>query len=72
MSLPQSSLALDPCRVVLRLILYSLYTYDRVAIFNSITTVKFADNTVVVGLISNSYETACLETMKKLRYGKLQ
>lgn len=43
-----------------------LYTYDCVATSSSTTIVKFADDTVVVGLISNNDETAYLEEIKNL------
>ncbi|KAK3521012.1 hypothetical protein QTP86_002491 [Hemibagrus guttatus] len=46
-------------------LLYSLYTYDFVATNNSIT-IKFADDTVVVGLISDNNETAYLEEIRNL------
>ncbi|KAK3521213.1 hypothetical protein QTP70_001051 [Hemibagrus guttatus] len=47
-------------------LLYSLYTYDRVATTNSTTIIKFADDTVVVGLISDNNETAYLEEIRNL------
>ncbi|KAK3507148.1 hypothetical protein QTP70_008622 [Hemibagrus guttatus] len=40
-----------PQGCVLSPFLYSLYTYDCVAATNSTTVIKFADDTVVVGLI---------------------
>ena len=40
--------------------------YDCVATFNSTTIIKFADDTVVVGLISNNDETAYLQETKNL------
>ncbi|KAI5085914.1 hypothetical protein C0J45_23088, partial [Silurus meridionalis] len=46
--------------------LESLYTYNCVATSNSTTIIKFADNTVVVGLISNNDETAYLQEVKNL------
>ncbi|KAK3533028.1 hypothetical protein QTP70_006217 [Hemibagrus guttatus] len=46
---------------VLSPLLYSLYTYDCVATSSSTNIIKFADDTAVVGLISNNDETAYLE-----------
>ncbi|KAK3514234.1 hypothetical protein QTP70_010408 [Hemibagrus guttatus] len=51
---------------VLSPLLYSLYTYDCVATSNSTTIIKFADNTVVVGLISANNETVYLEEIRNL------
>ncbi|KAF7699141.1 hypothetical protein HF521_003883, partial [Silurus meridionalis] len=51
---------------VLSPLLYSLYTYDCVATSNSTTIIKFADDTVVVGRISNNDETAYLQEVKNL------
>ena len=47
-------------------LLYSLYTYDCMATFSFITISKFTDDTVVVGLISDSDERAYLEEIKYL------
>jgi hypothetical protein len=43
---------------VLSPLLYSLFTQDCVATHTSNSIIKFADNTTVVGLITNSDETA--------------
>ncbi|KAI5616827.1 gastrula zinc finger protein XlCGF28.1-like [Silurus asotus] len=51
---------------VLSPLLFSLYTHDCVATSNSTTIIKFADDTVVVGLISNNDETAYLQEVKNL------
>ncbi|XP_064795217.1 macrophage mannose receptor 1-like [Oncorhynchus masou masou] len=42
-------------------LLYSLFTHDGAAKHASNSTIKFADNTTVVGLIANNYETAYRE-----------
>ncbi|KAK3518521.1 hypothetical protein QTP70_001509 [Hemibagrus guttatus] len=55
-----------PQGCVLSPLLYSLYTYDCVATTNSTTIIKFADNIVVVGLISDNNETAYLEEIRNL------
>ncbi|KAK3521431.1 hypothetical protein QTP70_004457 [Hemibagrus guttatus] len=67
MSQPLSSSALEPPQGgFLSRLLYSLYTYDDcVATTNSTTIIKFADDTVVVGLISDN-ETAYLEEIRNL------
>ncbi|KAK1789953.1 hypothetical protein P4O66_002274 [Electrophorus voltai] len=51
---------------VLSPLLYSLYTYDCTATSNSTIIVKFADGTVVMGLISDNDERAYLEEIKHL------
>ena len=43
---------------VLSPLLYSLFTHDCVAMHASNSIIKFADNTTVVGLITNNDETA--------------
>ncbi|KAK1788770.1 hypothetical protein P4O66_002580 [Electrophorus voltai] len=55
-----------PQDCVLSPLLYSLYTYDCTATSSSNTIVKFADDTVVVGLISDNDERAYLEEIKHL------
>ena len=40
--------------------LFSLFTHDCVAKHNSNTIITFADDTMVVGLITDNDETACL------------
>ncbi|KAK1806729.1 hypothetical protein P4O66_005230, partial [Electrophorus voltai] len=50
-----------PQGCVLSPLLYSLYTYDCTATSSSTIIVKFADNTVVMGLISDNDERAYLE-----------
>ncbi|KAK3514614.1 hypothetical protein QTP70_021524 [Hemibagrus guttatus] len=54
-----------PQGCVLSPLLYSLCTYDCMATTNS-TVIKFADDTVVVGLISDNNETAYLEEIRNL------
>ncbi|KAK1793608.1 hypothetical protein P4O66_011991 [Electrophorus voltai] len=55
-----------PQGCVLSLLLYSLYTYDCTATSSSTIIVKFADDTVVMGLISGNDERAYLEEIKHL------
>ncbi len=47
-------------------LLYSLYTYDCVAKHNTNSIVKFADDTTVIGLISNNDEGAYRDEVKNL------
>ncbi|KAK3559288.1 hypothetical protein QTP86_010738 [Hemibagrus guttatus] len=54
-----------PQGCVLSSLLYSLYTYDCMATTNS-TPIKFADDTVVVVLISDNNETSYLEEIRNL------
>ncbi len=55
-----------PQGCVLSPLLYSLYTHDCVSSHSSISIVKFADDTVVLGLISNNDETAYLGEVERL------
>ena len=56
----------SPQGCVLSPLLYSLYTHDCVARYSSNSIVKFADDTVVVGLISDNDEKAYLEEVAGL------
>ncbi len=55
-----------PQGCVLNPLLYSLYTHDCVSSHSSTSIVKFADDTVVLGLISNNDETAYLDEVERL------
>ncbi len=50
-------------------LLYSLYTHDCVSSHSSTSIIKFADDTVVLGLISNNDETAYLDKVEGLTSG---
>ena len=47
-------------------LLYSLFTHDCMARHNSNTIIKFADDTTVVGLITDNDETAYREEVRDL------
>ncbi len=55
-----------PQGCVLSPLLYSLYTHDCVSSRSSTSIIKFADDTVVLGLISNNDETAYLDEVERL------
>ncbi len=56
----------SPAGCVLSPLLYSLYTHDCVSSHRSTSIIKFADDTVVLGLISNNDETAYLDEVERL------
>ncbi len=55
-----------PQGCVLSPLLYSLYTHDCVSSHSSTSIVKFADDTVVLGLINNGDEAAYLDEVERL------
>ncbi len=55
-----------PQGCVLSPLLSSLYTHDCVSSHSSTSIIKFADDTVVLGLISNNDETAYLDEVERL------
>ncbi len=52
--------------LVLSPLLYSFYTHDCVSSHSSTSIVKFADDTVVLGLVSNNDEAAYLHEVERL------
>ncbi len=54
-----------PQGCVLSPLLYSLYTHDCVSSHSSTSIVKFADDTVVLGLVSNNDEAAYLDEVER-------
>ena len=56
----------DPQRWVLSLLLYSLFINDCVATHDYNTIIKFSNDTMVVGLITNNNETAYREEVREL------
>ena len=58
-----------PQGCVLSPLLYSLYTHDCVALFGSNRVIKFADDTTVIGLITNDDETAYRSEVENLEKG---
>ncbi len=55
-----------PQGCVLSPLLYSLYTHNCVSSHSFTSIIKFADDTVVLGLISNNDETAYLHEVERL------
>ena len=55
-----------PHGCVLRPLLHSLFTHGCVSTHDSNTIIKFADNTTVVGLITDNDETAYSEDVRDL------
>jgi hypothetical protein len=57
---------------VLSPLLYSLFTHDCVTKHTSNSIIKFADDTTVVGLITNDDETAYREVVRALGVWSLE
>ena len=57
-----------PQGCVLSPLLYSLFTHDYVAMHASNSIIKFADDTTVVGLITNNDETAYRKEVRKITF----
>ena len=55
-----------PQGCVLSPLLYFLFTHDCVTLHDSNTTIKFADDTIVLGLITDNDETAYREEIRDL------
>ena len=55
-----------PQECMLSPLLYSLFTYHCMATHSSYSIIKFADDTTVVGLITNNDETAYREEVRAL------
>ncbi len=55
-----------PQGCVLSPLLYSLYTHDCVSSHSSTSIIKFADDTVVLGLINNDDEAAYLDEVERI------
>jgi hypothetical protein len=55
-----------PQGCILSPFLYSLFTHDFVAMHTSNSIIKFADDTTVVVLITNNFETANREVVRAL------
>ena len=58
-----------PQGCVLSPLLYSLFNHDCVAMHASKSIIKFADDTTVVGLITNNNKTAYREVVRSIGVG---
>ena len=61
-----------PQGCMLSTLLYSLFTHDCMAMHASNSIIKFADDTTLVGLITNNDETAYREVVRALKSNQIK